>query len=124
MKSQLKSQLKAGALFAMLACLSACGAQIVEFADDAGTVVTPPVAPTVVSTLPVNGGTGVGTGSSISATFSKAMDPATITQATFTVQQGSTPVSGDVTIDSVTNTATFTASAALAGGKLYTATIS
>ena len=52
------SQLKAGILCFVLLCLTACGRQIVEFGEDAGTS----TAPTVISTMPVNRATGVGCG--------------------------------------------------------------
>src|SRR6266568_2422174 len=46
------------------------------------------VSPTVTVTVPTNGATNVTTGSAITATFSKAMDPATINQLTFTMNSG------------------------------------
>ena len=58
----------------------------------------------------------------ISATFSEAMNPATITAATFTLTgPGATPVAGTVTYAGTT--ATFTPTAVLATSTLYTATI-
>ena len=59
-------------------------------------------APTVTSTVPANGATGVGTNTKIAATFSKAMDPTTITAATFTLSQGGTAVPGTVTYSGFT----------------------
>ena len=41
--------------------------------------------PTITSTVPANAATGVGINQAVNATFSKAMDPATISTATFTV---------------------------------------
>jgi hypothetical protein len=56
------------------------------------------VPPTVVSTVPANGASGVPVNTPISGTFSHAMDPTTITAATFTVLgPGATPVSGTLT---------------------------
>ncbi len=79
-------------------------------------------APTVISTVPASGATAVAVNTPISATFSEAMNPATITAATFTVTgPGATPVAGVVTYAG--NTATFTPSAALAASTLFTATI-
>ncbi|HXM99001.1 MAG TPA: Ig-like domain-containing protein [Candidatus Dormibacteraeota bacterium] len=79
-------------------------------------------APTVVSTVPVNGATAVPVNTLVSATFSTAMNPATITGATFTVTgPGATPVAGAVTYAG--NTATFTPAAILANSTLFTATI-
>ncbi|RYZ62471.1 MAG: DUF3494 domain-containing protein [Chitinophagaceae bacterium] len=77
--------------------------------------------PAVTSTSPANGAANVSVTTSIAATFSKAMNPATISGTTFTVKQGSTAVGGSVTYSG--NTATFTPAAALTQGALYTATI-
>ena len=78
-------------------------------------------APTVVSTVPANAAVGVTINSAMSATFSEAMDPLTITTITFTLKQGATPVSGAVTYSLVT--AVFTPLANLASSTIYTATI-
>jgi ketosteroid isomerase-like protein len=78
--------------------------------------------PTVLSTIPVNAATAVAVNTAISATFSEAMNPATITAATFTLTgPGATPVAGVVTYSG--STTTFTPSALLATGTLYSATI-
>ncbi len=78
-------------------------------------------SPLVSSTDPANNATGVATNHLVTATFSEAMNPTTITSVTFTVKQGSTPVSGVVTYTGTV--ATFTPSSNLAGNKPYTATI-
>ena len=83
-------------------------------------VVAPP-PPTVVSTDPGSGSTGIIIGTSVNATFSRAMDPLTITATTFTLAQGATNVPGAVTY--AVNTATFKPTAALAANLVYTATI-
>jgi flagellar basal body-associated protein FliL len=75
-------------------------------------------APTVTGTSPV---LAVALDSSISATFSKAMDPSTITIATFTMTQGSTSVTG--TVIYAGTTASFKPSTSLAANTAYTATI-
>jgi hypothetical protein len=78
--------------------------------------------PTVVSTVPANGASLVPVNTLVSATFSEAMNAATITGTTFTVTgPGATPVAGAVTYTG--NTATFTPTVALANGTLFTATI-
>ena len=78
--------------------------------------------PTVVSTVPANGATAVAVNTTISATFSEAMNPATINGTTFTVTgPGATPVAGTVTYTGTT--ATFTPTAILANSTLFTATI-
>jgi hypothetical protein len=78
-------------------------------------------APPMSSTIPADGATGVAINRSISATFDEAMDPATITTATFTLTQGATPVSGAVTYAGTT--ATFSPTADLAASLPFTATI-
>ena len=82
-------------------------------------------APTVLSTIPANGATGVAINIKITATFREAMNPETINVATFTVMQGATPVSGNVTYAVNSNTAVFafTPAANLASNSVYTATI-
>ena len=78
--------------------------------------------PTVISQTPPNGTAGVCPNSVVTATFSEAMNPATITASTFTLQgPGTTAVAGVVTYNA--STATFTPSSALALNTLYTATI-
>ncbi len=81
--------------------------------------------PTVLSTIPANLATGVPTNQVVSATFSAAMNPLTISGTTFTLTSG-TPavaVAGLVTYASIGNTAIFTPTAALVTGTTYTATI-
>jgi hypothetical protein len=75
-------------------------------------------SPTVTGTSPV---LAVAVDSSISATFSKAMDPSTITTTTFTMTQGSTSITGTVTYAGTT--AIFKPSGNLAPNTSYTATI-
>ena len=77
--------------------------------------------PTVSSTVPDNAATGVTVNSAMSATFSEAMDPSTITNVTFIISNGVTPVSGAVTYIGVT--ATFTPDDDLSPNTNYTATI-
>jgi len=78
--------------------------------------------PTVTSTVPANGANGVGTNTKIAAIFSKAMDPTTLTAATFTLTQGGTAVPGTVTYSGFT--AVFTpAAGVLLANSPYIATI-
>jgi len=80
--------------------------------------------PTVTSTVPANGAIGVPINQAVSATFSKGMNPLTISAATFTLTgPGTTAVTGLVTYSGVGNTATFTPAANLLPSTLYTATI-
>ncbi len=85
------------------------------------TVPVAPTVPTVTSTVPADGATGVPTGNALSATFSTAMNASTITASTFTVTQGTATVSGVVTY--VGTTATFTPAGTLTPQKTFTATI-
>jgi hypothetical protein len=81
--------------------------------------------PTVSVTIPASGATGVLPNQTISATFSKVMDPATITASgTFTVVVagvGGAAVPG--TVSYAGSTATFTPTANLAASTQFTATI-
>ena len=80
--------------------------------------------PTVISTIPANNATAVPINQAVSATFSKAMDPATITPLTFTLTgPGTTAVSAFVTYAAVGNTATLTPASALKPSTVYTATM-
>jgi hypothetical protein len=77
--------------------------------------------PTVLSTVPASALTGVAINASVNATFSKVMNPLTITSATFSLMQGTTPVAG--TVSYVGRTATFTPTSNLTASTVYTATI-
>jgi len=78
--------------------------------------------PSVVSTIPANGATAVSINTAISATFSMAMNPSTITASSFTVTgPGGAAVAGAVTYSGLT--ATFASDAPLAYNAVYTATI-
>ncbi|MDB5246640.1 MAG: hypothetical protein JWQ40_1034 [Segetibacter sp.] len=79
------------------------------------------IAPTVISTVPDNEATNVAFNTKISASFSEAMDPSTITAATFTLTDGTTAILGAVSY--VGSTATFTAAANLSPNTTYTGTI-
>src|ERR1700722_3778168 len=85
-------------------------------------------APTITLTSPANAATGVSLNASVSATFSTAMDPLTITApGTFTLAVAGlngAAVTGTVSYDSQTNIATFTPSANLTASTQYTATVS
>ncbi len=93
----------------LVAFMAGCGQEVVTI-------------PSVVSTIPANGATDVAVNTTISATFSMAMNPATLTAAgTFTLTGPSGAVTGTVTYSGLT--ATFTPSAVLANSTRYTATI-
>lgn len=88
------------------------------FTTGAGPSLTPP---TVTFTVPATNATGVAVGNSLTATFSEAMDPATINGATFTLQQGATVIAGAVSYAGLT--ATFKPTALLGVNTVYTATV-
>jgi hypothetical protein len=90
----LKSHLLGGAAaFMLLSFSSACGGTSSATPLPAG-----PGAPVVLSSVPANGAVDVPLNGSVSATFSEAMDPASLTGATFTLTSGAaaTPVAGTV----------------------------
>lgn len=76
-------------------------------------------APTVTLVNPANLATDVPVNKTIAATFSKGMDPATITNITFTVAG----VPGTVTYDAMSRIATFKSTANFAINTTYTARI-
>jgi hypothetical protein len=80
--------------------------------------------PTVVSVTPPDGSAVLCPNTAVvSATFSKAMNPATISTSTFTLAGPGGSVSGSVAYVGATNVATFTPSANLTISTKYTATI-
>jgi len=79
--------------------------------------------PTVISVAPT-GASGACTNTIVSAKFSEAMNSSTINASTFTLTgPSSASVSGVVTYDAASDTATFTPSSSLAASTSYTATI-
>ncbi len=97
----------------LLLTLAACGSST----SDA------PVAPTVVSTTPAASATNVAFNAAVSVTFSGAMDPASLTGATFTLTSGVAPVAVAGAVTSLNSKATFQQAANLASDTLYTATV-
>ena len=78
--------------------------------------------PSVTAVNPANAATNVSTTTTVSATFSEAIDPTTISASTFQLfAPGNTLVSGTVTYNS--GTASFLPGAALATSTIYTAKI-
>jgi hypothetical protein len=89
--------------------------------DDAPGSASDTTAPAVTVANPLNNATGVIRNKVVGITFSEAMDPLTLTSATFTLKQGNTDIPGVVVYSGTT--ATFTPSSALEAGTVYTATI-
>jgi serine protease len=98
--------------------LSASEIQSIFLAGVAGTC--RPGSPTVTTVGPAGDETGVALNQSISATFSIAMDPATVNPATFYLNHG---LSGAITYDPATRTATLEPLADMIPFTVYTATI-
>jgi hypothetical protein len=93
-------------------------------AGNAGNPGNPLTPPTITSVTPPDGSTLVCPNTAvITATFSKPMNPATITVSTFTVTNAGASVAGQVTYVSATNVATFTPSATLPASTTLTVTI-
>src|SRR3989442_270784 len=86
---------------------------------------TTAVAPTVTAQAPAPGATGVPFNTTVTATFSKAMNAASITTATFHLRAaGSTAdVPATVTVNAPGTLATLTPSSRLAAGTVYTVTV-
>jgi outer membrane beta-barrel protein len=78
-------------------------------------------APTIAFTSPDKDAKDAPVKQNVNVAFSEYMDPATITTATFTLKQGTAPVSGKVT--SVGSNATFSSTSRFEKGKVYTATV-
>ncbi len=93
-----------------------------SFTTAAAADTTPPVVTVVV---PASGATGISPSTTVGATFSEAMDPATIGVATFELRNATSGalVAASVGYNAATNTATLTPSALLASQTAYTATI-
>jgi len=79
--------------------------------------------PTVLSSIPADGATGVGLSQAVSVTFSEQMDPDTLTASTFTLTVGdpAIPVAG--TVSYADSTVVFRPAADLASNGSFTATI-
>lgn len=80
-------------------------------------------APTVLSVSPADGATGVATDALVSATFSDTLLNSSVTDASFTLTNGS-PVTGDVSLASGDETARFAAQPTLPLLSSITATLS
>jgi hypothetical protein len=93
----------------------------VVFSTNTGPDTTPP---TVTTTTPIGGATGVSANTTVQSTFSEAMNAGTISTTTFELRDASnTLVPATVTYNSTTFTATLTPSSPLANSTVYTATV-
>ncbi len=81
------------------------------------------IAPTVVSTSPPDGATGVPVSANITATFSEPIDEASLTGNVALLESGADPVSATVTYNSNTSTMTINPDASLALDTSYSVRI-
>jgi hypothetical protein len=109
--------LKLGAAFMLLSYAGACGR------SDHDSSTAQPVVPTVMSSTPLNVATDVPVNGNATATFSEAMNSATLTVASFKVTSGNPAVEVLGTVIYANSTASFWPSAYLADNTTYTATI-
>ncbi|MBN4071776.1 Ig-like domain-containing protein [bacterium AH-315-F18] len=85
------------------------------------TVVADAAGPSVAASIPSDTQTGIWIDAQVRVTFSEAMDPATITTASFRVDNPSNVAqAGDVSYDRDTNTAVFTPSIVFADNTIFT----
>ncbi len=113
---KIKRKIAALLLFGSVLFFSACGG------GGGGSGVEPDTtAPTVSVTEPVNDATDVTVNTNIIATFSEAINQATITATSFTVNDGSQNISGTVTYSGLN--ATFNPDSDLMENHTYTATL-
>ena len=80
------------------------------------------LAPTIISSQPLNNAEEVVLNEMITATFSEAMKPSTINSSSFTLKDGETAVAGEVSYTG--KVLTFTPTKNLAVATVYTATVS
>lgn len=79
--------------------------------------------PTIAARSPLAGASDVPPGTVVTATFSEAMDPATINGTTFELRQGTTTVPAAISYDGAALRATLDPSNELAASTTYTATV-
>lgn len=93
-----------------------------EIQSDMNTPVTDSTPPIVTSVSPLNSSLGVSTGASLTATFSEAVDPATISTPTFELRDASNNlVPATVSYNGASKTATLQPVSTLAQSTLYNA---
>jgi type IV pilus assembly protein PilY1 len=86
------------------------------------TVLADTIAPYVKSSSPINGATGVATGT-VSITFSEPIDQTTLTSSTITVKQGASTIAGTLGYDEATATVSFIPTVAFNYATDYTVTV-
>jgi hypothetical protein len=81
------------------------------------------ISPELVSTIPVNTASNVALNQAVSATFSEAMNPLSLTSATFQLTQGGTLIPATLTYDSINFIATLTPTNPFTANTTYTVTV-
>lgn len=79
--------------------------------------------PEVTGTAPADGEIGVSSAASLTATFSEALDPASVTATSFVLTTAAGPVPAAVAYDGATTRARLIPESPLSGGTSYTATV-
>jgi hypothetical protein len=112
-------------IFALLLAVLAAGCGDPDKNANTANAGAPTTPPTVTNETPPNASTLICPNTAvITATFSKAMNPATLNTTTFTLAgPGGTSVSGAVTYVAATDGATFSPAGPLSASTAYTATI-
>ena len=95
----------------------------VQSASATITLQTDTIAPTVLSTSPTSGATGVAVAPTITAQFSEGMDQATINPTTITLSNGTSILPARTSYDPSTYSVTLIPNGVLGIGETYTATI-
>ena len=104
------------------------GIQYARFLADSGayqvSYATDIIPPAVTSVTPADGATNIGVTTNLAVTFSEALDPATVTAATFELRDPlNNLVSATITYDPSTRIAKLTPAAVLANSTVYTAMV-
>ncbi|MBN1499288.1 MAG: clostripain [Spirochaetes bacterium] len=115
-------KLLSGMLIFSLLAIAACDSGS-SSSGGGGTSVPDTTPPVIVSTTPVTGATGIAKNSTISVSFSEAVDPATVDTNSFIVNNGTVNLSGTVAMSSDNITAVFTCTADMAYDLTHTVTI-
>jgi Bacterial Ig-like domain len=103
--------------------LLALSATLLTACGGGGGAVAVITIPAVNSAFPLVGASGVAVTATISATFNEAMNASSVNVTNFTLSDGTTNVTGEVSYDSASHTATFIPKSQLNYLKTYTATI-
>jgi len=99
------------------------GYGLVNAAEAAAPAVPDTTGPTVTEVDPADGATGVAVAANVTVTFSKPVNPSTVTDDTFTVNDGSVNIAGTITVAGDGLSATFDPDSDLANETTYMVTV-